>query len=113
MKEHEVIILEKMKHYAVNAVVFMGSHSTIEEFSADYKTIAACTQYLSQVGECVSRLDDEFIRAFPQIPWRKLKNLRNQIVHDYDGIQVQIVWDILTKQIQELINNIDNLLQAN
>ena len=109
MKEHEKIILEKIKTYAVQAVQFKGNMD-FEEFSKDAKTIAACVLNLSQIGEFVGRLDDEFLEANNQIPWRKMKGMRNRIVHDYEGIRLNIVWDVLTDFLPELVEKINNLI---
>jgi uncharacterized protein with HEPN domain len=50
MKEHEKVILEKIKVYAIQAIQFKGDMDFVE-FSSDAKTIAACVLNLSQVGE--------------------------------------------------------------
>jgi uncharacterized protein with HEPN domain len=102
MKEHEKIILEKIKAYAVQAVQFKGDIN-FAEFSEDAKTIAACVLNLSQIGELVGRLNDEFLEANAQIPWRKMRGMRNRIVHDYEGVQLNIVWDVLVDFLAELI----------
>ena len=108
MKEHEIVILKKMRDYAEQAIEFKGTMD-FKEFSIDAKTIAACVLNLSQIGELVGRLDDEFTNTFNQIPWRKIKGMRNRIVHDYEGIQLNMVWDVLIEFLPELIENIDNL----
>jgi len=108
MKEHEKVILEKIKIYAIQAIQFKGDID-FENFSKDAKTIAACVLNLSQIGELVSRLDDKFLEANNQIPWRKIKGMRNRIVHDYEGIQLNIVWDVLVDFLPELIEKIDSL----
>ena len=108
MKEHERAILEKIKNYAVQAIQFKGDVD-FAEFSKDAKTIAACVLNLSQIGELAGRLDAEFIEANAQIPWRKIRGMRNRIVHDYEGIQLNFVWDVLTDDLHELIQNIDKL----
>jgi uncharacterized protein with HEPN domain len=107
MKEHEKAILEKMRAYAVQAIQFRGDVD-FAEFSSDAKTIAACVLNLSQIGELVGRLDSEFLEAHTQIPWRKIRGMRNRIVHDYEGIRLNIVWDVLVDFLPELIENIDN-----
>ena len=56
MKEHEKVILEKVRAYAVQAIQFKGDMG-FPEFSTDAKTIAACVLNLSQIGELVGRLD--------------------------------------------------------
>ena len=99
-----------MKAYAEQAIQFKGNMA-FEEFSNDLKTISACVFNLSQIGESVGRLDTEFIERNNQIPWRKIKGMRNRIVHDYEGIQLNIVWDVLVDFLPELIKNIDKLEQ--
>ncbi|MGE4271244.1 MAG: DUF86 domain-containing protein [Desulfitobacterium sp.] len=88
MKEHEKIILEKIKILAEQAVQFKGV-MTFEEFSDDLKTISACVFNLSQIGELVTRLDSEFLEASRHIPWHKMRGMRNRIIHDYEGIKVK------------------------
>ncbi|NLB41957.1 MAG: DUF86 domain-containing protein [Clostridiales bacterium] len=108
MKEHEKVILEKMKLYAEQAIQFKGD-MTFEEFSNDLKTISACIFNLSQIGALVSRLDDRFIDANSQIPWRSIKGMRNRIVHDYEGIQLNIIWDVLEDFLPQLIQSISEI----
>ncbi|MEN3002945.1 HepT-like ribonuclease domain-containing protein [Dehalobacterium formicoaceticum] len=105
----EKAILEKLKDYASQAIQFKDD-MTFEEFSNDLKTISACVFSLSQIGELVSRLDVEFVEANNQIPWRKIKGMRNRIVHDYEGIQLNIVWDVLVDFLPELIKSINKIL---
>ena len=108
MKEDETVILEKMKLYAEQAIQFIGD-MPFEEFSNDLKTISACIFNLSQIGELVSRLDDRFIDENSQIPWRSIKGMRNRIVHDYEGIQLNIIWDVLEDFLPQLIQSISEI----
>lgn len=87
MKEHEKIILEKIKTYAEQAIQFKED-MVFEEFSYDL----------------------EFLKINNHIPWRKIRGMRNRIVHDYEGIQLNIVWDVLIDFLPELIKNINELL---
>jgi len=107
MKESEKIVLKKIRTYAVQAIQFKGDMN-FKEFSADAKTIAACVLNLSQIGELVGRLSDEFLQTQSHIPWRKMRGMRNRIVHDYEGIQLNIVWDVLVIFLPELIKNLDD-----
>ncbi|NLN82250.1 MAG: DUF86 domain-containing protein, partial [Clostridiales bacterium] len=82
---------------------------TFDEFSDDLKTVSACVFALSQIGELVTRLNPEFIEANSHIPWHKMKGMRNRIIHDYEGIKLNIVWDVLVDFIPELLNEIEKL----
>lgn len=67
MKEHEKVILGKIKIYAEQAMQFKEG-MVFEEFSSDAKTIAACVFNLSQIGELVVRMNSEFLEANNPIP---------------------------------------------
>lgn len=109
MKEHEAVILKKIMTYAKQTIEFKGDID-FSEFQKDYKTISACVFNLSQIGELVSKLSDEFINSENHIPWKKIKGMRNKIIHDYEGIQYNIVWDVLTVFLPKLIEDIDSLI---
>jgi len=106
MKEIEII--SKMKTYAAQAIQFKAGID-FSEFSKDIKTINACVFNLSQIGELVTKLDEKFIKDNNHIPWRKIKDMRNRIVHDYEGIHLHIVWEVLTDFLPELITNLEKL----
>jgi uncharacterized protein with HEPN domain len=108
MKKHEKIILDKISAYAKQAMEFKGNTDFLT-FSNDKKTIAACVHNLSQIGELVGRLDDDFIESNQEIPWRKIRGMRNRIVHDYEGIKLNIVWDVLQDFLPELIKAVDEI----
>ena len=108
MSEYEKII-DKIKFYAVQTLQFKGCMD-FSEFSNDAKTIAACVFNLSQIGELAGKLDNEFVGNTSHIPWRKIRGMRNRIVHDYEGLRLNIIWDVLVDFLPELIDNIDELV---
>ena len=109
MKEREKMLLAKIQSYAIQAIRFRGNMDFVE-FSGDAKTIAACVFSLSQIGELTSRLDKGIVADTEFIPWHKMKGMRNRIVHDYEGIRLSIVWDVLVDFLPELVENIDRLI---
>ena len=82
----------------------------------DYKTFAntemvveACVFNLEQLGEQANRIDEGFEEAHPEIPWRQLYGLRNRIVHDYEGVNLNLVWEIIRSDLPDLLNVLKNL----
>ena len=49
-------------------------------------------------------------QAHPQIPWREMYGLRNRIVHDYEGVNLQLVWEIISEDIPELRDELEKLV---
>ena len=78
-------------------------------FLADEKTIDAVVRNLEIVGEAVKQLPAEFRERHPNIPWRQIAGLRNRIVHDYVGVDLEIVWHISQKALPDFLLQIQEL----
>jgi uncharacterized protein with HEPN domain len=87
---------------------FVGCMS-FDEFMKDRKTYSATIREYIVIGEAISVIIDLLEQKAPNYPWRMVKDFRNFIVHEYFGVDGQIVWDLTTKELDELIENINNL----
>lgn len=72
--------------------------------------LEACVFNLSQIGELANLISDEYAKEHREIDWHGMYGLRNRIVHDYDGVNISLVWQIISDDIPELINQIDGLV---
>lgn len=70
----------------------------------------ACVFNLSQMGELCRIVDAAFAEGHPEIPWREMNGLRNRIVHDYEGVNLRLVWEIISGDIPDLRNILKELL---
>ncbi len=77
----------------------------LEQFKSDSKTTDAVVRNLEIIGEAAKNLPDSVIQAYPGIPWRQIAGLRNRIVHDYFGVDLELIWKIV-------VSNIPTLLEA-
>ncbi len=68
---------------------------------------------ISQIGELVKNISKETMGKYPNIEWIIIKNLRNKIVHDYEGIKLNFIWDIITKDIIQLKADLEKILEDN
>ena len=57
---------------------------------------------LFQIGELANGLSSEFIKEYNKIPWKQIIGMRNRIVHGYDTINLEIVWNTANESIPEL-----------
>ncbi|GAB4250134.1 MAG: DUF86 domain-containing protein [Acidobacteriota bacterium] len=71
-------------------------------FLADEKTIDAVVRNLEIIGEASNRLPHSFQAQHPEIEWRRIVGLRNRIVHDYFGLDLEIIWEILQHELHVL-----------
>ena len=82
---------------------------SFEAFSNDQKTIDAVARNLQLIGEASSRLPDDFKEEHFGLEWHKIIGLRHRIVHDYFGIDIEIIWQILRKDLPALHANLPRI----
>jgi uncharacterized protein with HEPN domain len=79
-------------------------------FLDDDKTVDAVVRNLEIMGEAARQLPEEYRSTHDQIPWHKMAGLRNRIVHDYIGIDQEMLWHIIQDEIAPLKSKIQSLL---
>ena len=89
---------------------------TFKQFSKDQKTIDAVIRNFEIIGEATKQLSSEMKNKYPDIEWKSMIDFRNVIVHEYFGIDLEIIWNIietkltpLEKKVKEIIKNIKEL----
>ncbi|MBE0637665.1 MAG: DUF86 domain-containing protein [Bacteroidales bacterium] len=84
-----------------------------EAFFNDEKTIDAVVRNFEIIGEAANRIDPLFRNQHPNVEWKRIRGFRNRIVHDYFGVDYEIVWDIIQFYLDELIDNLNKIKAAN
>lgn len=84
---------------------------SFDAFSKDQKSVDAVVRNLEIIGEAANRLPDEFKEKYSEIEWYKVVGLRHRIVHEYFGIDLEIIWQILHKDLQELKRKIIEIMK--
>jgi uncharacterized protein with HEPN domain len=87
---------------SIDAIVEFTEGFDFETFLEDRKTKSATLRELEIIGEAGSRVSDELRTRYSEIPWRMFKDFRNILAHQYFGINVDIVWDIVQHKILPL-----------
>ncbi|MCJ7578095.1 MAG: DUF86 domain-containing protein [candidate division Zixibacteria bacterium] len=75
---------------------------TEDEFSSNRQVQDAIVRRLEIIGEAVKNIDDDFRGKYPQIPWKKLAGMRDVIAHEYFGVRLDRVWDIVREDLPHL-----------
>lgn len=84
-----------------------------DSFTADDKTIDAVVRNFEIIGEAANRIDPDFRDFNPEIEWKRIRGFRNRIVHDYFGIDYEIVWNIVDTYLDELIDWLETIIDDN
>jgi len=83
-----------------------------EEFFLDEVLSRALLHSLLIIGEAANRLSPEFLDRSQDIPWPKIVALRNRIVHDYAGIDLELIWNICDRDIPALADSVRSQLET-
>ncbi len=81
-----------------------------EDFLADLKTQDAVIRTLEIVGEATKRLSQETRKGHPTIPWKNMAGVRDKLIHDYFGINVDVVWQIVHNELPTVAIQIGHIL---
>lgn len=109
MKSKEYMSIKKMIEYIDKAIRYT-KNCDFDDFSRNEEKIDATVFAISQIGELVKNISKETIDKYSNIEWIVIKNLRNKIVHDYEGINLNLIWDIITEDILKLKVDLEELL---
>jgi uncharacterized protein with HEPN domain len=84
---------------------------TYEQFDADFRINFAVVRALEIMGEATKRLPISLRDKYPEIPWRNIAGMRDRIIHGYDSVNLQIVWDVVKKDLPQLKPQIQKILR--
>ena len=107
MKNQKIIL--KIINY-IDSIFKYTNNIDYTEFRNNSMMVEACVFNLSQIGELVNKLSNDYVSRYPEIPWFKMRGLRNRIVHDYEGVNLNLIWEIIDVDLKILREQLWNLL---
>jgi len=83
-----------------------------DSFADDDKVQDAVLRRIQIIGEAVKNLPEDLRAAHPQVPWRRIAGTRDKVVHDYFGIDIELVWIVVESQLPGLAVDIRSILDS-
>jgi uncharacterized protein with HEPN domain len=107
-KRDPLVLLEDIM-LAIQKIGRYTSQMDHDAFLTDELVIDGVARNLEIIGEAARQLPEEFRRNHTEVPWTQIAGLRNRIVHDYFGLDLEIIWEIIQHDLPELEKQIRTL----
>lgn len=82
---------------------------TKETFLQDRKTVNAVIRSLEIIGEAAKNLPETIRKKYPAIPWRDMAGMRDKLIHAYHGVDLEILWVVVTEELPPLKPHIEKI----
>lgn len=107
--------LEILKHIRdeIDFILNSVESKTKDNIIDDGLLSRAIIRSLEIIGEATKKLDDEFKSRYPHIEWKKMAGTRDKLIHDYFGVDYDIVWDIIENKLPDLQFFIGEIFDGN
>jgi uncharacterized protein with HEPN domain len=89
--------------------VLMTQGKTRADIDTDRQLNLALVRLLEIIGEAAARTSEEDRARYRTIPWPEIISLRNRLIHGYDSVDFDILWNIITKDLPPLIEKLESL----
>ena len=103
-----------LRHILAEADYLIGQTGGLrrDEFMANETLRRAFVRSLEIIGEAAKKIRAEFRTQHPTIEWRAMSGMRDRLIHDYFGVDYELVWDVVKNRIPDLRSQIASMLKA-
>ncbi len=95
---------------AIRRIAAYTAGMTSEAFLEDPKTQDAVIRNLEIIGEATKHLSVGLREKYPDIPWKGMAGVRDRLIHHYFGVNLDIVWQIVTAELPRVASQLERLL---
>ncbi|MBC7694854.1 MAG: DUF86 domain-containing protein [Burkholderiales bacterium] len=91
--------------------LFVENYS-VDAFMLDKKTFNSCIRMFEIIGEASKKVSSNIKSHHPEVEWKKIAGLRDKLIHDYEGVDLNAVWLIIKNNIPILKVQIQKIIQT-
>jgi len=95
--------IRRMREYTVGM--------TYQAFLEDTRTQDAVIRNLEIIGEATKNLSKDLRKRHPHVPWKGMAGVRDRLIHHYFGVNLDIVWQIVTDELPKVASQVESILQ--
>jgi uncharacterized protein with HEPN domain len=96
---------------AIQRIEEYSAHSDYGSFKQDKKAVDAIVRNFEIMGEAVNKVPSVLRKKYPDIPWLEMMGMRNKLIHEYFGVDTQILWKTIKENVPQLKPQVRKMLQ--
>ena len=100
-----------MLDHAREAVILARVRARVD-LDRDRVFSLALVRLLEIVGEAAGRIAEDARTRYPEVPWAQIIGLRNRLIHGYDAVDFDILWEIVTRDLPSLVETLERAVRA-
>jgi uncharacterized protein with HEPN domain len=109
MSDDESMYMGHMLDMALQAIeISQGKEK--QDFNDDTNLRLALTHIVQVIGEAARRVPEKIRQKHPSIPWKEIVGMRSKIVHDYMSVDEDAVWKVVTEELPDLVDKLENIV---
>ena len=97
---------------SINDIELFTENMTFEAFNKDRKTINAVIRSIEVIGEAAKKIPKLIRDKHPSIPWKKIMGMRNKLIHEYFGVDIEVLWATVKEDIPSLKPLVQDILKS-
>jgi uncharacterized protein with HEPN domain len=99
MSERKASLFVKDIINCIDHIQLHTSNVSFDEFCSSFLITEACLYNIQVIGEAVSKIPADIKEQEKQIPWQLIKGMRNRLIHQYFGTDLQLVWNVIQNEL--------------
>ena len=97
---------------SIDDIESFTENMSFEDFGKDRKTINAVIRSVEVIGEATKKIPRSIRNKHPSIPWKKMAGIRDKMIHEYFGVDIEILWKTIKEDIPSLKPLIQDVLKS-
>jgi len=97
---------------SISKILTYTRSCNFEQFKNDEKTVDAVIRNLEIIGEASNKIPKNIREKYPSVPWDEMYRMRNKAIHEYFGVDYEIIWDIIVNYLPVNLNQMKHIIEA-